>query len=510
MNKLKNYIYLLGLSIAVILTGCSDQDDELTSIEYDRLFSPTEFEGKVINRTNVRLTWNDVKGAESYIIEVYNNGDLNFEGTPVKTISDISGTPYTIEGLDGETDYSIRIQALKSGKNSSKWTTVTAKTDTEQIFENIKDDDIEATQVTLHWAAGAEVTHILITPGDHRYNLSTSEIAAGTATISGLTGETAYKATLMNNDKIRGVLEFTTLVDLGGAIAVYPEDDFATLLAEAKDGDTFALFPGTYGNGAKLTVKASIGIKAVKPSDKPIIYANISIENGAALHLREIILDGTGAEANQALIFNTGDVTYGALLVEGCEIRNHDKGLYYLNVASIVESITIDNCIISNIVCNGGDFMDSRAGAIKTITLSNSTVYNSCAARDFIRYDDKASSFPGIAPVINVTNNTLVGVCNGAARRLLYVRFKGNVINFSNNIVTNMLGIFSNQSSTAVPNFNKNNYYEAPGLFSGGSETALFFDNSATSRNPQFQDAANGDFTVNNIDVSAGDPRWLK
>ncbi|MDU1904091.1 MAG: DUF4957 domain-containing protein [Dysgonomonas sp.] len=509
MNKLKNIIYLLGVSI-IVLTGCSDQDDELTSIDYDRVFSPTKLEAKVVERTNVRLTWNNVKDAESYVVEVYDNGDENFEGTtPVKTITDISGSPYTVEGLDGETDYSIRIQAVKSGKNSSKWTSVTAKTDTEQIFENINDDDIEATQVTLHWTAGAEVTHILVTPGDQRYTLSASEIAAGTATISGLTGETAYKATLMNNDKIRGVLDFTTLVDLGGAIAVYPEDDFAALLAEAKDGDTFALFPGTHGDGAKLTVKASIGIKAVKPSDKPVIYGNISIEDGAALHLREIILDGTGAEANQAIIFNTASATYGALLIEGCEIRNHDKGFYYLNVASVVESITIDNCIISNIVCNGGDFMDSRAGAIKTITLSNSTVYNSCAARDFIRYDDKASSFPGITPVINVMNNTLVGVSNDTARRLLYIRFKGNVINFSNNIVANTVGIFSNQKATAVPTFSKNNYYQAPGLFTGGSETALFFDDRATSHNPQFKDAANGDFTVGNDNVDAGDPRWL-
>lgn len=510
MNKLKNIIYLLGLSIAVILTGCSDPDDELTSIEYDRLFSPIELEARVVDRINVRLIWDNVKEAEGYIIEVYDNGDLNFDGTPVRTINDIAESPYTVEGLEGETSYSIRIQAVKSGKNSSKWTTVTAKTDTEQIFENIKEEDLEATQVTFRWIAGAEVTHILITPGDQKHILSSDEIAAGVATISGLTGETAYTATLMNNDKIRGILEFTTLLDLGGAIAVYPEDDFVALLAEAKDGDTFALFPGTYGDGAKLTVKANIGIKAVKPSEKPVIYANISLENGAALHLREVVLDGTGTEANQAIMFNTADVTYGALLIEGCEIKNHEKGLYYLNVASIVESITIDNCIISNIVCNGGDFMDSRAGAIKTITLSNSTVYNSCAARDFIRYDDKSGDFPGISPVINVTSNTLVGVCDGASRRLLYVRFKGNVINFSNNIVANMLGIFSNQSSTSVPAFSRNNYYSAPGLFTGGSETALFFDDSAASRDPQFTDAANGDFTVNNLDVNVGDPRWLK
>jgi len=510
MNKLKNIIYILGLSLAVTLTGCSEPDDEIESIDYDRLFTPIDFSARTINRTNVRLTWNAVKKATGYIVEVHENADLNFEGTPVRTINDITESPYTIEGLDGETSYSIRIQAITDGINSSKWAIAKAKTDTEQIFGNIGDDDLKATEVTLNWQAGAEVTEIVITPGNIKHTITSAEKAAGRATVTGLTGETSYTATLMNGTKVRGVLEFMTTVDLGNAIPVYPEDDFAEMLATANAGDAFALFPGTYGTSTKFVIKSNVEIKAVRPSDKPILSGYISLEDGASLLLREIILDGAGNESNQAIIFATAGVNYGALNVEGCEIRNHDKGLFYLNVASVVESLTFNNCMIHNIECNGGDFMDSRAGAIKTWTLSNSTVYNSCKARDFIRYDDKSKDFPGVSPVINVTNNTLVGVCDGASRRLLYVRFAGNTINFTNNIVTNMAGIFSNQKNTAVPTFKQNNYFAAPGLLTGGSETALFFDDGATRHDPQFEDAAKGNFTVNNLDVTVGDPRWLK
>lgn len=510
MNKLKNIIYILGLSMVVILTGCSEPDDEVKSIDFERVFSPTKFEARTVSRTNIRLTWNLVKNAENYIIEVFDNGDLNFEGTPVRIISDVTESPFTIEGLDGETAYSIRIQAVSEGINSSKWSTATATTDAEQIFENIGDDDLKATEVTLRWLAGAEVTEIVVTPGDIKYTLSSEEKADGVATITGLTGETKYTAKLMNGLKVRGTLEFTTTVDLGNAIPVNPGDDLETLLAEAQDGDAFAIFPGTYGASTKFVIKKNVEIKAVRPNDKPVISGYFTIEDGASLLLREIVLDGTDNEANQAIIFNTAGVEYGALTVEGCEIKNHDKGLFYLNVASSVEAITFNNCIISNIVCNGGDFMDSRLGAIKTLTLSNSTVYNSCAARDFIRYDDKSSDFPTISSVINITNNTLVGISNADSKRILYIRFKNNAINFTNNIVTNTLGTFSNQKNTAVPTFNKNNYYAAPGLFTGGSTTGLFFDDSATSYDPQFKNAADGDFTVGNLDVTAGDPRWNK
>jgi len=514
MNKFLKFKYiLLCLTVAIFAFGCGDDiDDLVTSLETDRLFSPVDLETRIVNQTGVRLSWKEVKKAETYNIEIYANGNEDYSGTPVKSISGVtfSELPYTITGLLGDESYSVRVQAIGQGIADSKWTSATVKTDTEQIFQNMEDDDLKATEVTLRWLAGAEVTAITVEPGGINRTLTAEEKAAGVVTIAGLTGETAYKATLLNGSKIRGIREFTTTVDIGNAIPVNPEDDLATLLADAKDGDAFALFPGKYGTSTKFIIKANVEIKAVRPNDKPILSGLISIEDGASLLLKEVVLDGTGNESNQAIIFGTANANYGAITVDGCEIKNHDKGLFYLNVASVVESITFNNCIISNIPCNGGDFMDSRAGAIKTWTLSNSTVYNSCLDRDFIRYDDKSKEFPGVSSIINVTDNTLIGVSNGASRRLLYVRFANNTINFRNNIIANTAGIFSNQKNTAVPTFSKNNYFQAPGLFTGGSTTSLIFDNSATSHNPQFEDAATGNFKVNNLDVTVGDPRWLQ
>ena len=52
MNLLKKFNYILGIgAVLLTATACSDIADELTSVEYDRLFSPTEFEAKVQNTT---------------------------------------------------------------------------------------------------------------------------------------------------------------------------------------------------------------------------------------------------------------------------------------------------------------------------------------------------------------------------------------------------------------------------------------------------------------------------
>lgn len=515
----KIYTPLITL-FALLLFNFSCTDDraeELTSVEYDRLFSPIKIESFIINRTDARLNWTINREVESYTLEVFADDSLSFSGTPVRTYDGVTGDqlPFYIRDLEGETQYSVRIKAVATGKNESKWSGITFKTGTENIFQPFLDGDITATSVTLRWIPGRTLTSITLSPGGITHTVTAEEINAGSATIEGLTGETTYTATLRNGAKPRGVMEFMTLVDIGNAIAVYPEDDFLAMLAAANDGDAFALFPGTYGSASKFAVKKNIEIKGVYPFNKPILNGYISMEDGAGLVLKDVALDGTGlADGNQTINYSTADVDYGALRVEGSEIRNYVKGLMYLNVTAKVASITFHNNIIYNIVCDGGDFLDSRRGAFDVLTFTNNTVYNSAAGRDFIRYDDASSSFPAMTTQIKVDHNTLHGVSNNTSRRLLYVRFKTNKITFSNNIVTETVGIFSNQANTdQSPTFGGNNFFNAPNLFSASGASSNIFDDSATQENPGYTNAANGNFTVTNELLKAkgtGDPRWVQ
>lgn len=523
--KTKKYIYILGLSAVALISACDDQSTEITSIDYDRLFSPISLEARVVNQVNARLTWSAVSGATSYNIEVFANDSLTFAGSPVQTLSNIANTdiPYTITGLDGETKYSARVQAIGENITESKWNGVYFKTGTEQIFSSVLEEDLTPTSVILRWTAGETATTITLSPGDISHTITSAEIAAGAATIEGLTAETTYTAKLMNGTKTRGTATFTTLIDLAGAIAIEPGDDFAQILKNAQDGDAFALYPGTYTNTileegkeviGKIAISSNIEIKAVRPSDRPVINGCITLNDGASLTIKQVVLDGTDTDGSQAFEFKTA-TPYGSLVIDDCEIRNYTKGFYYVNVAATIEEITINNCLINNIECNGGDMLDCRTGYIKAINLTNSTIWNSCASRDFVRYDDASGNFAGSTPAIKIDHCTIDGVSNNASRRLFYVRFKNNSITFTNNMISNMPKCgrgFSDNSNTAVPAFSNNNYFNTANLVSleeGG--TSKFYDTTGKVLDPSYKDAAKDDFSITNDNLlyeGIGDPRW--
>ena len=520
-------LLMLGLA-TLALASCGDVADEITSIIYGRNFSPTNLEARVVNRTNVRLTWTPVEGATSYNIEVFANDSLSFQGTPEKTITGITNAqiPYTVTGLYGQTQYSFRVQAVTEGAESrnSKWSGAYAKTESEQILFSVTDDDITATSVTLRWPAGEAADLLTLNPGNITHTVTAAEVAAGAATVTGLSPETTYTATLSRQGKVRGKVEFTTAIDLGGAIAVNPGDDLAAIVASAENGATLALFPGIYGIkteeaefGGSLTIDKNLSIKSVRAADRAVIQGRVKIDN-ASLDLYQVVLDGTGTDGGQCFDF-VADGAVDHLAIEDCEVRNYTKGFYYINKAVKVQNITINNCLIHDIECSGGDFLDSRKGVFKNLTMTNTTVYNCAKERDVVRMDN-VGDFADVAPVIKFDHCTFANVGSGGANyRFFYVRHAGNTITFTNNIVTDFCNKrgFANQKTTdANPKLENNYYWNTQNLLSlaeGNTEAISWFDTAGKEVDPQFKNAAAGDFTVGNEDVKyygIGDPRWTK
>ncbi len=529
MKKIFKYSLMLGAA-TVALASCSEPDDEITSATYARNFSPVNVEARVSNKTNVRLSWAAVEGATSYNIEVFANDSLTFAGTAAKTFTGITASPYTVTGLEGETQYSFRIQAVTDGNESrnSKWSGVYAKTEAEQIMKSVAEEDIKGTSVTLRWEAGQAAATITLTGGAEPvvYNITAADIAAGAATITGLTPETSYKAIMTAaSGKTRGNASFKTSIELAeNDILVKAGSDIAQAIKDAPEGYRLIIEPGEYGIskggdepaefGGSVKVSKKLSIKGLRQADHPIIKGRIEVE--ADLDIDQVSFDGTGTDGGQAFNF-TGEANIDHLTITNSEITNYTKGCIYINKPIVVNSITIDNCIISNIECSGGDFFDSRAGGYNSFTLTNSTIYNSAAKRDVFRMDD-ASGNVSATPVIKVDHCTFSGVGNGAANyRFFYVRFAGNKITFTNNLVcdfNNKRG-FANQSSTdAEPTLAGNYYWNTQNLISiadGNTEKITWFDADGKTADPLFADAAKGDFTITNEDVKAakvGDPRW--
>jgi hypothetical protein len=537
MNKL-TMVLAIGLSL-MGTAACSDPDEAMTSVEFNRLFSPTNIEAKVQNTTGVKVTWFAISAAEQYQIEMYaDDANMTFSGTPAyqKTVQLTEDEKiaraecsWKLEPgtLEGETTYSVRVKAI--GKNmESKWAATTFETGTEQIFNNVPTSDITKTSITLTWPAGVAVTRIDVQKSGEvikTHTLTADEIAAGKATIDELNYESTYTFLIYNGDKQRGKIQVqtlpnftpvTTALELMNAIEAAEAGEVIMLTENAVYDFTDAAAMGKEDAVKSLKIDKDIVLNTNNNATIKGIY--FQIYGGANFEFANITLDGAGGSGDQAFNYKE-EGNYAKLYIHDAEIKNYTKGFFYINVAAVIDNITINNCLIHNIECSGGDMFDSRAGGYNTFNITNSTIYNSAASRDFIRMDDKSSSVTA-TPVITVDHCTLHNVGNGEANyRLLYVRFAGNTINWTNNIVSgfnNKRG-FANQASTAIPTFQNNFYFNTVNLVSAGATadaSITFFDADGTelAADP-FQDAANGNFTITSEkvkDKEAGDPRWIK
>lgn len=517
MKKMRKLTIFTGL-LALILSACIEVDPLVEKLEFDRVFTPRQLEVRIRNRTTAEFTWTLREDAQKYVLEI--SEDSMLFNNIIRTLEvNRDQLPFSV-ALEGETRYSARLKGTSTETDDSKWATVTFMTDSENIFLPMENDDVKATQATVRWPAGSEVTHLLINPGNIQRPITEAEKTAGVATISGLTGDTNYMVRLLRNTKQRGTISFTTLTDLGGATPVYPEDNLVSVIEAAQPGDVLVLFPGLHAvHQGDVQISKSITIKGFLPHNKPVLNVRFLINAGVNnFHIKDLELAGTYGEPQtilaQAINFNSGTYNLNSVTIEGCIIRNYNQALIYGGSAiSKVESLKIDDCIMSNIVNDGGDFIDFRSGHIVDLQITKSTFNRVAAApRDFIRLDNSASAFPGSKSTILIDKCTFYNVSH--SRRILYVRFSQNESTVTNTIFAGpegYTGYYSNQAATTNPVCSKNNYWNAPAFYTTSSKLDTSTD--YTTLDPGFVNVAAGNFKVTNqalIDNAIGDPRWLK
>jgi len=516
---IKGLIAVLLLSLTI--SSCESFNEPLLDgLGNTREFSPLDLKAFVRNQTNVELNWTVKEGITNYVVE-FSADDPTFS-TIYKTVEvTASQLPVTVK-LEGETTYSIRVKAKSStGLDDSKWTITTATTLSEQIFLPIVPGDIQAKQATLRWIPNSAVTQIVLIPGDITHVITASEKTSGIATITGLTAETAYTATLYNGTKKRGIQNFTTGVDIGTGILVKPTDDLLQMINDAAPGAALYLEPGDYtAQTGLVTLAKTITLRGLRSYDRPKLKLNFSLNSGVAnFSLIDLDITGPGTMpgANASLITVAGaSSNYNDILISGCYIHDFERSLIAANASSSkIKSFTVDNSVVKNVNTNAGaDFIDFRNTYVADIVIKNSTFDTCSTGRDFVRVD-AATGFSGTGLTTNVLIDscTLYKVSNTAApKRILYVRFVNNTSTVRNVLITDTTAIYTNQSATTTPTYTKNYYFNAPS-FMDTTIPSNKPDTTGTVADPKFADAANGDFTVKNqtlIDNKVGDPRWIK
>lgn len=505
---------LFTLLLPIMITSCDGYEENvIEELFVNREFAPIGLTTIVRNQTTVELNWTVKDNVDHYVVE-FSADDPDFT-TVYKTI-EVQADELPIQVvLEGETVYSIRVKAISStGLEDSKWAVGTATTLTEQLMLPSQAGDIKALEATFRWVPNSNVTQIVINPGAITHVITPEEKIAGIATVTGLTSETDYTAQLLNSTKIRGTAAFTTGIDVGDNTLVTINDDLFQMIADAAPGDILLLEEGDYtAQTGTINLNKSITIQGLRNYDKPLLKVNFQLNAGAIdVNLIDLDLMGDDGTSLSDVVRYTEAGNYNSLLISGCNVHDFARSFIAGNVtSSIVNSVTVENCIVTNILTGGGDFIDFRNSDALNITVKTSTFNNCAPGRDFFRIDAAGTSNnTGLTINVLLEYCTLIGVSN-TDDRILYVRFNAHEITVRNNLFASTSAYYSNQSTTSQATvFLNNNYFNAPGFF---DSTKLLYDGSGThtALDPGFEDATIGNFKISNqtlLDNQIGDPRW--
>ena len=507
---------LITILLAATFTGCDYDKELIEELPVNREFAPVNLTAFVRNQLNVELSWTVNENANSYIVE-FANDSISFDNI-VKTIEVNPDELPVLVPLESENFYSIRVKAISArGLDDSSWATTRAQTLTEQLFIEGEPGDIKAKEAIFRWVPDSDVTEISISPGDITHTIAPEEKISGMATVTGLTSETEYTATLLNDAQIRGVKQFTTGIDIGDGKLVTPDDDLYQIIVDASAGDILVLEPGDYTDSvATVTLDKSITIRGLRSYDKPKLKLNFELVSGANdVELVDLDLEGAGEGSSDLsdVVRYTGPGNYNSLLISGCEIHDYGRSFIAGNETdAILQNLTVENSIVHDIFTSGGDFIDFRNSDVLNVNVLTSTFYNCAPSRDFIRMDASGTSNDaGLTANILIDSCTLYAVSDNDSSRILYIRFVSNDVNVQNTIIaeTESEGYADREGIDESPSFSTNNYFNAPGFYD--TSQYIYDGSSYFNLDPGFVDPSTGDFTVTNQtlkDNNIGDPRW--
>lgn len=222
--KIRKYLAMMLLAAATTLTfsSCSDDDD---LGDAPRLFRPIA--SLEVEKNNLIVTWDNVKGATEYTVELYKmEGDADengqYHGKLYRTVTCESG-PYKFENLEWDERYGVKIRCTNGEKGSEDYQTSATSITYFSKINNIRTID---SQVRVLWkeAEGVDVIRAIkavpsTTEGgaeEKIYYMSEEDNANGSIDLTGLMPETeytfyAYKdAEVMDNSTYAGKIKGTT------------------------------------------------------------------------------------------------------------------------------------------------------------------------------------------------------------------------------------------------------------------------------------------------------------
>ena len=559
-KKMKSIKNILGtasmMALTLSATSCTDGNDWDVDGSLSRLFGlngdkiTVETAETSATVTFSAFTSKAVPSPEYYVFEV--SKDSLYEGVENANIikfgedKSLTSSPVVLSGLDGDSKYYMRVKAMSSTSNESKWVYYkdgsSFKTKAEQIFNNVEATDLFEDHVNLSWTPGADVTHITYANTNDAENIQTinltaEEKAAGKYTLAGLQPTSTYTITIYKNDVKRGQLQVTTPAAMPAANFKYSLASDVTVISQDLIDEIAEKAKAAAGN--ETNYSATIGIPA---GAKVALYGtndtdggktNVTIPDGMSVTFFGL----AGGDAPTINLDKNLDIAGSHAFIKFQNVKMEENGAgYFINQskACTVSEFTLENCEVSNLKTSFFRLQGSDAKSIGKLTLKNSIFTNLCAGYGFIHIDagsgkghldnveidgctfnsicvtGKVFIFSKMTDMQDITiKNSTFYNCNG--NRQYFVDF--NVDTFGPSTFTIENCIFGKSADEAT---DKNIRSKTPATVANSFRTTDFFkvikgvNDTEFSSTQLFKDPANGDFTIKagTLKEKAGDPRW--
>lgn len=557
MKSIKNILGTASMmALALSATSCTDGNDWDVDGSLSRLFGlngdkiTVETAETSATVTFSAFTSKAVPSPEYYVFEV--SKDSLYEGVENANIikfgedKSLTSSPVVLSGLDGDSKYYMRVKAMSSTSNESKWVYYkdgsSFKTKAEQIFNNVEATDLFEDHVNLSWTPGADVTHITYANTNDAENIQTinltdEEKAAGKYTLGGLNPTSTYTITIYKNDVKRGQLQVTTPAAMPAANFKYSLASDVTVISQDLIDEIAEKAKAAAGN--ETNYSATIGIPA---GAKVALYGindsdggktNVTIPDGMSVTFFGL----AGGDAPTINLDKNFDIAGSHAFIKFQNVKLEENGAgYFINQskACTVSEFTLENCEVSNLKTSFFRLQGSDAKSIGKLTLKNSIFTKLCAGYGFIHVDAGSGAghvdnveidgctFNSICVTgkvfifskktdmqdITIKNSTFYN-CNGNGQ--YFVDF--NVDTFGPSTFTIENCIFGKSADEAT---NKNIRSKTPATVANSFRTTDFFkvikgvNDTEFSSTQLFKDPANGDFTIKagTLKEKAGDPRW--
>lgn len=383
---------ILGVFLFIALFAACKKDEFVTNGP-NRLFRPT-LKGEMISNGNwIQTSWQKVKGAESYTVEISRD---TFK-TILQSLT-VDTNFVRFENLRWNQLYQIQVKAQASDSTmNSKFSYLgeikSAKFPT--IITPLGPNDVIDAGLKLQWTnSGAEVTSIKVLNASDsslvkEVSLSPQDRTNQFKIVSGLTSSSNYIVYLYSNAAVRGWEDIRTkapqvfapgsnIIDLRG------NDDptilTQTLTSSLPSGSVILLERGmtynmsSYSLKGALTLVSGLGygpVATIRYTGNFNFVAGSTIDS---LSFKDLNMFSTDYNGKYVLNASNG-ATVGKITFDNCRARIFRGFVRLQNKATHVTDFSINNCVIDSLRDYALVNVDGSTPKIENISITNSTVY---------------------------------------------------------------------------------------------------------------------------------------